>query len=74
LASLFNPANNIFVANPLDYVKNVVGRVNQRCQLLGIPRYADARKQTLCVLECGSLRELPLKMKEEATLGPKLMN
>jgi hypothetical protein len=32
LASLLNPANKIFVANPLYFVKNVVGRVNQRCQ------------------------------------------
>jgi hypothetical protein len=44
LASLVDSANNIFITNPWDYVKNVVGRVNPRCQFLGIPNYTHARK------------------------------
>jgi hypothetical protein len=34
-ASLVIPANNIFIENQWDCMKNVVGRVNPRCQ--GIP-------------------------------------
>jgi hypothetical protein len=46
LASLINPTNNIFYKIQWVCYKNCVGWVKKRCQLLGIPRYTHAEKQT----------------------------
>jgi hypothetical protein len=50
LASLINPTNNIFYKIQWVCYKNFVGWVKKRCQLLGIPRYTYAEKQTQCLL------------------------
>jgi hypothetical protein len=48
LASLINPTNNIFYKIQWVCYKNFVGWVKKSCQLLGIPRYTHAEKQSLC--------------------------